>query len=89
MFELRKSQVTISKSDVVNDFLGFLNTGDENAPGNAGLKDQVMALKWVRNNIKYFGGDPQKITLGGMNSGAASVQLHMMSPMSQGNIKIY
>ena len=43
-----------------------------------------MALKWVRDNIKYFGGDPQKVTIGGMNSGAASVQLHMMSPMSQG-----
>ncbi|XP_031781566.1 venom carboxylesterase-6 [Nasonia vitripennis] len=64
--------------------MGFLNTGDVNAPGNMGLKDQVMALKWVRQYIKYFGGDPEKITLGGMNSGAASVQLHMMSPMSRG-----
>lgn len=68
----------------MNYFLGFLNTGDVNAPGNMGLKDQVMALKWVRKYIKHFGGDPEKITLAGMNSGAASVQLHMMSPMSRG-----
>lgn len=32
--------------------LGFLNTGTAEAPGNAGLKDQVLALKWVRDNIK-------------------------------------
>lgn len=40
--------------------LGFLSTEDENCPGNFGLKDQVMVLKWVRDNIKQFGGDPQR-----------------------------
>lgn len=40
--------------------LGFLSTGDENCPGNSGLKDQVLALKWVRDNIKQFGGDPER-----------------------------
>lgn len=40
--------------------LGFLSTGDENCPGNFGLKDQVMILKWIRDNIKQFGGDPQR-----------------------------
>lgn len=42
--------------------LGFLSTEDENCPGNFGLKDQVMALKWVRDNIRQFGGDPQRLT---------------------------
>lgn len=40
--------------------LGFLSTEDENCPGNFGLKDQVLALKWVRNNIRRFGGDPER-----------------------------
>lgn len=40
--------------------LGFLSTEDENSPGNFGLKDQVMILKWVHENIKQFGGDPER-----------------------------
>ncbi|XP_011143002.1 esterase FE4 [Harpegnathos saltator] len=64
--------------------IGFLNTGDESAPGNAGLKDQVMALKWVKDNIHYFGGCPNRVTIFGQDAGASSVHLHMMSPMSDG-----
>lgn len=51
--------------------LGFLNTGTEEAPGNAGLKDQILALRWVRDNIKAFGGDPENITIAGQSAGAA------------------
>lgn len=40
--------------------LGFLSTEDENCPGNFGLKDQVMILKWVQANIKQFGGNPDR-----------------------------
>ncbi|XP_046750571.1 esterase E4-like [Diprion similis] len=57
--------------------LGFLSTGDEVASGNWGLKDQVLALKWVQNNIKYFGGDPDRVTLIGSSSG--SVCVHMLT----------
>ncbi|KYN20565.1 PREDICTED: esterase FE4-like [Trachymyrmex cornetzi] len=64
--------------------IGFLNTGDKNAPGNAGLKDQVMALKWVKDNIHYFGGCPNRVTIFGEDAGGSSVQFHMMSPMSDG-----
>jgi carboxylesterase type B len=39
---------------------GFLSSGDQKIPGNFGMKDQVMALKWVRDNIDYFGGDREK-----------------------------
>ncbi|XP_045476842.1 juvenile hormone esterase-like [Harmonia axyridis] len=64
--------------------LGFLSTGDKEAPGNNGLKDQVMALRWLKENIEAFGGDVNSITLYGYNAGAVSVSLHLMSPMSKG-----
>lgn len=54
-------------------FQGFFSTGDEHAAGNWGLKDQVLALKWVKANIEKFGGDPDRITLAGTSAGAASV----------------
>lgn len=64
--------------------LGFLSTGDEASPGNFGLKDQVLALKWIRRNIKAFGGNPNSITLMGASAGGVSVHMHMMSPLSEG-----
>lgn len=47
------------------DSLGFLCFDNDRVPGNAGLKDQVAALKWVNKNIKRFGGDPNKFTIMG------------------------
>lgn len=47
--------------------IGFLSLSDPNLniPGNAGLKDQVAALKWVQRNIANFGGDPHNVTVFG------------------------
>ncbi|XP_030024687.2 venom carboxylesterase-6 [Manduca sexta] len=64
--------------------LGFLSLENDEVPGNMGLKDQVMALKWVRDNIEAFGGDPNRVTIFGESAGAASVHLHMLSPESKG-----
>lgn len=63
---------------------GFLSTGDVHATGNFGLKDQSMALRWVKENIDAFGGNASSITLMGVSAGAAAVHMHMMSPLSQG-----
>ncbi|XP_057652547.1 juvenile hormone esterase-like [Diorhabda carinulata] len=63
---------------------GFLSTGDETITGNFGLKDQKLALEWVRDNIKYFGGDPEKVTIFGQSAGAASVAYLLMNPELNG-----
>lgn len=64
--------------------LGFLCLGIDEAPGNAGLKDQRAALLWVKKNIENFGGDPAQVTLYGMSAGAAATELHVMSKTSDG-----
>ena len=63
--------------------LGFLTMGNEEVPGNAGLKDQTLALKWIKTNANNFGGDPDSISLFGESAGALSVALHYISPLSQ------
>ncbi|XP_052741093.1 cholinesterase-like [Bicyclus anynana] len=64
---------------------GFMCLDTPEVPGNQGLKDQLLALRWVKNNIAAFGGDADKITLMGTSAGSVSVELHLMS----GQEKLY
>ncbi len=52
--------------------------------GNLGLLDQVTALRFVRENIAAFGGDPDNVTLVGQSAGAASIAILMTMPLSEG-----
>ncbi|XP_047990812.1 LOW QUALITY PROTEIN: juvenile hormone esterase-like [Leguminivora glycinivorella] len=69
------------------EVLGFLCLDTEEVPGNAGMKDQVAALRWVQKNISQFGGDPENVTIFGESVGGASVSFHLVSPMSKGLFK--
>ena len=63
-FLLQKDVVVVTFNYRLGVF-GFLSLSDPklNIPGNAGLKDQNFALKWVQKNIKNFGGNPNRVTL--------------------------
>lgn len=60
--------------------LGFLSTDSASIPGNAGLLDTILAIKWVKKYIRNFGGDPNRITLFGESSGGGMVSALMLSP---------
>ncbi|CAH0700840.1 unnamed protein product [Spodoptera exigua] len=85
-FLVRKGVVLVTINYRLNVH-GFLCLGTKDAPGNAGLKDQVAALKWVQKNIRAFGGDPDNVTIFGESAGGASVSYHLLSPMSKGLFK--
>lgn len=67
------------------DSLGFLNLGLPQCPGNVGLKDIILLFRWVRDNIRSFGGDPNNITAIGSSSSASLVHFLMLSPNVNGN----
>ena len=66
-------------------FSGFLNTNvdPDRKPqmANYGLMDQIAGLKWIQENVRAFGGDPDSITVFGHNTGAASINFLMQSPI--------
>ncbi|XP_067638338.1 esterase B1-like [Eurosta solidaginis] len=65
---------------------GFLNLSSPelNVPGNAGLKDLILALKWVKNNISNFGGDPNCVTVFGESAGGALTHYLCLTEQTRG-----
>lgn len=79
--------VTMNHRVGVMGFLAHPALSAESAHGSSGnyaLLDQLMALRWIRDNIREFGGDPQVVTLFGQSSGSYDLQLLMTSPLAQG-----
>lgn len=69
--------------------LGFLahpafTTDPSLGDHNVGFLDQVESMRWVQRYISRFGGDPGKVTINGLSAGASAVELHMVSPVSEG-----
>lgn len=63
---------------------GFLHANTEGAEGNNGLHDQILALKWVQDNIEFFGGDKNRVTIFGESAGGMSVGGLLLSPLAKG-----
>ena len=77
--------VTINYRVGVYGFLAHPDlTQEAGTSGNYGLMDQIQALRWVRDNIAAFGGDPARVTVAGQSAGAASVHDLMMAPDAKG-----
>jgi carboxylesterase type B len=63
---------------------GFLATDENGSNGMNGIDDQVNALKWINRHVKYFGGDPSRVTIFGQEVGSASVCYLSVNPSAFG-----
>ena len=87
----RRGDIVVVSPNHRLNALGYLYLGEamggEYAAGNPGMMDLVLALKWVRDNIAGFGGDPDKVTICGESGGGAKVSTLLAMPAATGLFK--
>lgn len=66
---------------------GFLSFGDDLGKGNYGIWDQILSLRWVKDNIKDYGGNPNEVTIFGESAGGMSVSQLSLIPSNKGLFK--
>jgi para-nitrobenzyl esterase len=85
----KKGAVVVTVNYRLNIF-GFFShpaltaESEHHSSGNYGPLDQLAALRWVKNNIAQFGGDPNLVTIAGQSGGSRSISFHMASPLAKG-----
>ncbi len=85
----RQGAVVVTMNYRLGAFGFFTHAGlnaesDAGVSGNYGILDQQAALRWVRDNIRHFGGDPSKVLLFGESAGGQNSLIHLVSPGSKG-----
>ena len=65
------------------DILGFFSLDTPRISGNQGLRDIQLALSWVQENIRYFGGDPTRVVISGQSGGSWATSMIYTSPLSE------
>lgn len=83
---VRRGDVVVVTINYRLGVLGFLDLGEQagDATANAGLLDQIAALRWVRDNVEAFGGDPGNVTIFGESAGGMSVGTLLGTPAARG-----
>lgn len=84
-FLANSSDVVIVTSNFRLGAMGFLVWGQNSSGGwqiggNYGLRDEILVLQWVQNNIASFGGDPTQVIVFGQSAGAMSIGIHLINP---------
>ncbi|XP_074603935.1 carboxylic ester hydrolase-like [Brevipalpus obovatus] len=80
----RRNIILVTLNSRLN-FFGYAKTeAEDGLAGNMALWDENFAIRWVKNNIEFFGGDPNSITIRGQGSGGSNVRAHVLSPYIRG-----
>lgn len=82
-FFIEEGVIVVTISNRLGIF-GYLTTEDDVIPGNNGLRDYILGLEWIKNNIEQFGGDASKVTLMGSRGGAAIADVLLHSEKAKG-----
>ena len=79
---LMREDVVVVTVEYRTGILGFLSDETKKLPGNIGMTDVVLALRWVKERVEDFGGDPNSVTLAGYGQGATIAHLLSLNPLT-------